>query len=343
MNALVVTAGHTLELRDVPQPKIGPYEALVRIRACGICSTTDREIIKGTQPFHSTYPCLLGHEAVGEVVEVGGKVASFHAGDLVTRPAAIWPGQSRDGLASGWGGFAEWGLVRDRHALARDGDANALNNYTAVRQNVVPTGLDVPAAVLGISLAETASWLRHIPSVVGRHVCVAGTGIAGLSLALWCKLAGACSVTVLGRRPERLKAALDVAADHALACGDDVAAAVKDITGGGADFFLEAVGSKDLLRTGLALLRPGGTVAIYGVTPDLKFDLEWSWLPPDVRVMTPPAEEHLAYAWVADLLRRGIVPQSKLLTHRWPLADYSKAFAAVAAGDVIKGILEMTS
>jgi threonine dehydrogenase-like Zn-dependent dehydrogenase len=150
-------------------------------------------------------------------------------------------------------------------------------------------------------------------------------------------------VTVLGRRPERLKAALDIAADHALECRTDVATAVKDLTAGGADFFLEAVGSKDLLRTGLALLRPGGIVGIYGVTSDLKFDLEWSWLPSDIRLMTPPAEEHLAYAWVADLLRRGLVPQSKLLTHRWPLADYSKAFAAIAAGEVIKGVLEMAS
>ena len=79
--------------------------ALVRIRACGICATTDRELIRGTQPYHKVYPCLLGHEGVGQVVEVGARVTSFAPGDWVTRPAGIFPGETRDGLASAWGGL----------------------------------------------------------------------------------------------------------------------------------------------------------------------------------------------------------------------------------------------
>ncbi|MBN8524615.1 MAG: alcohol dehydrogenase catalytic domain-containing protein, partial [Planctomycetes bacterium] len=135
MKGLVVTAGHALELREIGDPRIGPYEALVRIRACGICGTTDRELIKGTQPYHAAYPCLLGHEAVGQVVETGTRVRSFRAGDWVTRPVGIWPGESRDGLASAWGGFATLGVVRDRVAMQADGDASLAGDYTALRQN----------------------------------------------------------------------------------------------------------------------------------------------------------------------------------------------------------------
>ena len=82
MRVLVVNNEHKLELRDIPQPRITPFEALVKIKACGICSTTDNEIIRGTQPYHKGYPCLLGHEAVGDA-------AGRHLAGNVPR----WPDQ----------------------------------------------------------------------------------------------------------------------------------------------------------------------------------------------------------------------------------------------------------
>ena len=113
MKALVVVRPGRLELRDVPRPVPGPREALVKIDACGICGTTDRELVAGTQPYHNEYPAILGHESTGLVVEVGPECRKFRVGDRVTRPAAIIAGDHRDGLASCWGGFAEYGLVRD--------------------------------------------------------------------------------------------------------------------------------------------------------------------------------------------------------------------------------------
>jgi threonine dehydrogenase-like Zn-dependent dehydrogenase len=284
----------------------------------------------------------LGHEAIGEVVKLGEKVRTFKVGDLVTRPNGIWPGTQRDGLASGWGGFAQVGLVRDRRAMEADGDPSLVNDYTALRQNRVPAGATIKQAVLAIALAETSSWLRHAPSVAGQTVCVGGTGIAGLSIAFWCKLAGAKRVIILGRRDERLKIARDIAADQTInVTQSDPAEIIRKEFPAGIDLYCEAVGQKDQLRIGLSLLKSGGTLAVYGVPTDQHYELHWKWIPGDIRLMQPPAEEHVDYDWVIDLMRRGIIPVDKLLTHSWPLEQFQTAFDAVAGGDVIKGMLEL--
>ncbi len=342
MRGLVVTTGHQLELREVSAPEPGPYEALVRIRACGICGTTDRELIRGTQPYNKAYPCLLGHEAVGEVVRCGARVRSFTPGDWVTRPVGIWPGESRDGLTSAWGGFADYGIVRDRLALAADGDHQLDDDYTALRQNrVTAEGVSARELVLAISLAETASWSWGLPPLGGKSVCVAGTGIAGLSIALWAKLAGARLVIVLGRRASRLALARELAAD--LACDTSSAAWMAEVqqASGGLDVFCDAVGSPSLLRAGLDLLVPGGTAAIYGVASDGEQGIDPATLRDGRRLITPPAEEHRAYAWTLDLIRRGVVPVEQLMTHQWTLAQAEEAFAAVATGEVLKGMMTM--
>jgi 2-desacetyl-2-hydroxyethyl bacteriochlorophyllide A dehydrogenase len=343
MKGLVVTAGHQVELQTIGDPTPGPYEALVRIRACGICSSTDRELIAGTQPYNKAYPCLLGHEAIGEVVALGAGVRSFAVGDWVTRPVGIWPGERRDGLTSAWGGFAEYGIVRDRQARMADGDASLATDYTALRQNRIDRrGLDVPALVLGISLAETASWSWQLLALGGATVCIAGTGIAGLSLALWAKLAGARMVVVLGRRAERLALAKRCGADVALdTSAPGWEAELQRISNGGCDVFCEAVGSRELLRAGVRGLRPGGTAAIYGVAEKGDFAFDRALLTEGRTLVVPEAREHLAYDWVCDLMRRGVVPVDDLLTHRWPLADHAKAFAAIAAGGPVKGLLDI--
>ena len=111
--------------------------------------------------------------------------------------------------------------------------------------------------------------------------------------------------------------------------------------GKGADFFLEAVGLSDQVESGLACLAPGGTVAVYGVPEGQRYALSWGAGPGNARVAHYPAEEHLAYGWVARMIGLGHIPVSTLMTHCWPLADYQKAFAAVASGSVVKGWIDL--
>ncbi|MBL8991736.1 MAG: zinc-binding dehydrogenase [Spirochaetia bacterium] len=343
MKALLVTPDHRLTISDVAKPDCGPCEALVRIKACGICSTTDTNIVRGQMPFVKEYPCILGHEAIGEVIEVGAHVRKFKTGDFVTRPMALGLDEVRDGVASGWGGFAEYGLVKDREALLASGKGiSPGEDHVSLRQNVVPKETSLAEAVLGISLAETSSWFSHLPNIWGKTICVAGTGVAGLSLALWGKLAGAKKVIVLGRRKERLDLAINLAADTGINIKDGfVEEKIRDLTEGtGVDFFLEASGSREQLLTGMSVLAPGGTMAVYGSAPDDAYDFDWSRMPGFSQVAKFPAEEHKTYSWVIDLMKRRVIPAEKMMTHRFSLEDYQQAFDAIWAGTVVKAYLE---
>lgn len=334
MKALVVVRPGRLELRDVPRPVPGPREALVKIDACGICGTTDRELVAGTQPYHNEYPAILGHESTGLVVEVGPECRKFKVGDRVTRPAAIIAGDHRDGLASCWGGFAEYGLVRDPAP-------GAVPDYQEERELVVDPRLRPEQAVLAISLAETASWTWQLPPLGGRTVVVSGTGCAGMTIATWCKMAGA-RVMVLGRRDERLETARRLAADAVVnvrSCAD-VPAAVRAFAPDGADVFCDACGAKDQIVLAAAVCRKGGLWARYAVEPAGGYD-EPAGGAPDLLRAIPEAREHVAYAWAADALLRGTVRTGDFLTHEWPLDEFESAFAAVARGEVLKGMLRI--
>lgn len=343
MNALIVTAHHRLELRDVLMPSPGPFEALVRILACGVCSTTDREIIKGTQPFVSDYPCILGHESIGEVVEVGAKVTSYKPGDWVRRPYAIFPGEERGGLYSGWGGFADYGIVRDGVAMAAAIDESLAGDYTALRQKTVRHRDNVAHAVLAISLAEVSSWFTRIGAVEGKTVAVGGTGIAGYCAVICAKLGGARKVVVLGRRRSRLDLGIELGADAGVDVNDDdPAARVIGAADGAADVFCECVGSQAVFDIALDSLADDGTIAVYGVPPGQQYVLPLSKCAARPRVTCHPPQEHLAYDWALDSLRAGEVDAAKLLTHTWPLGDYESAFEQIERGEVVKGMFVMT-
>jgi len=342
VKALVVTKDHKLELRDTPEPVPGPFEALVKILACGICSTTDREIIKGTQSFASDYPCILGHESVGEAVEIGEGVTSFSVGDWVRRPYAIFPGEERNGLYSGWGSFADYGIVRDGPAKAAAGDTSLASDYTALRQRTVAHRDNVAHAVLAISLAEVSSWFNRIGCVQGKVIAVGGTGIAGYCAVICAKLGGARKVIVLGRRQVRLDLGIDLGADAGVNANEDgPAASIVDVAGGKVDVFCECVGSQNVFDIALDCLADGGIIAVYGVPPGLQYALHLDKCSSPRRVASFPAEEHLTYDWALDFLRAGEIDVSKLLTHIWPLEDYQVAFDQIARGEVVKGMFVM--
>ena len=150
MKGLVVTKDNKLYLEEnLPIPEIGDYEALVKNECCMICNGTDLGVIGGKVREVTRYPAVLGHEDVGRVVKIGKKVTSFKVGDLVVRAGQ----PDNDKLSSAWGGFAEYGIVKDYKAAMED-QADVKDINLGITQQVCPEGMQAEAASMLITLKE---------------------------------------------------------------------------------------------------------------------------------------------------------------------------------------------
>jgi threonine dehydrogenase-like Zn-dependent dehydrogenase len=116
---------------------------------------------------------------------------------------------------------------------------------------------------------------------------------------------------------------------------------IREFSGGGVDCFIEASGAQEQLKVATHSIRIGGTVAVYGIAPNGRYDLDWTWLPTDIRIVQPPVEEHMAREEVVKLITDGKIPVAKLMTHSWPLARFKEAFDAIHNGSVVKSMLTM--
>ncbi|MBI2299628.1 MAG: alcohol dehydrogenase catalytic domain-containing protein [Armatimonadetes bacterium] len=331
MQAYVVTAPHEAAWTDLPEPVPAPNEALVRIDVCGICNSTDAELRAGVQPYRPAFPYLLGHESVGEVLEVGSEVTSFKVGDRITRAGAILPGDERDGIRSAWGAFSQLGLARE-----------------GSRAHVVlPGGLEPEIAFLAIALAETRAWLEQVAElgddVAGKPVVVVGTGIAGLTLTHWAKLRGGDPVITLGRREERLTMARVRGADHGFLAEDPaLPEQVREATGGArAAVLLGAIGKPAAIAGLVPLLAPGGLLAIYGAAPGDAYQAATDALPEGIRWCRPGPEEFRYTRQCAEGLLDGTMDHRLWLTHVWERPEIETAFRQVAAGEVLKGCVRL--
>lgn len=205
MKALIAPGNGTLSVRDVAMPVTGDYDCLVKVSSCLFCNSTDRHIVDNTFDFGIPYPCIPGHESLGQVVSVGDKVTTFAPGDWVIRPYAIYPDEVKDNIGSGWGGFAEFGKIRDFKAMVDDGtvkDEDVPGFFRYMQK--LPIGLDPQQCMMISCLREIYSSTEQIVPIKGQSFLVAGAGVAGCLFATFLKMLGAAYVAVTARRKEQL-------------------------------------------------------------------------------------------------------------------------------------------
>jgi D-arabinose 1-dehydrogenase-like Zn-dependent alcohol dehydrogenase len=258
--------GDSLRLEEVPIPQPGPGEALVRVRAAGVCHT-ELHFLSGVLNL-GVAPLTLGHEMAGEVAKVGPGVTSVRPGERVIVyyylgcGACHWCRTGQENLCDAL--VAEYGFVSD----------GGLAEYVRVpARNLVklPANLSFEeAATLGCS-ATTAIHAAGLARLApGDVALVYGFGGVGAALVQYCDLAGA-RVIAVGRSPAKLQLARDLGAEAAIDAGrEDVPARVRELTGGqGADVVFELVGTAESMPKAVASLRKRGRLVFIGYSQDL--------------------------------------------------------------------------
>lgn len=253
---LVESGSPVLEV-DVPDPRPGPGEIVVRVEAAGICHS-DVHYRTGHRPL-DTLPVTLGHETAGTVTAVGDGVATDVVGTRVALHYVISCGTCDACTRSG-----EQFCV-DYDMLGVSVEGGYAESLVAPARNAVPIpeAIDTShAAVMMCSSATSLHALRRGRLRQGETVAVFGVGGLGMSAVQLARALGAGQVLAVDIDEARLAIAAGLGARPIEA--DDAAAAIRDA--GGADVVLDLVGSIDVLRTALASVAPGGRVVSVGLT-----------------------------------------------------------------------------
>ena len=259
MKAAVVEGPNKLVVRDLEKPQPGDYEVLVELLFGAICSGTDSHIVECNFPFLGKLPTLLGHESIGRVIEIGPKVRTFAVGDLLTRVGA----PATDEYSLTCGGFAEYGIARDHFAMEAEGIPRSEWDWHRSTHKL-PPGTDPAAATMFITWRETLSFCKRMGFGEGERVVILGTGGNGIAYVAHARNLGASQITVIGAPNREETARRAGATDFISYKADNAQAEALASCEDGFDFAIDAVGKIGMADMALALLKPGGTIGIYG-------------------------------------------------------------------------------
>ncbi|MGC7097951.1 S-(hydroxymethyl)mycothiol dehydrogenase [Amycolatopsis lurida] len=349
--------GAPVSLETVLVPDPGPGEAVVSVRACGVCHT-DLHYREGG--INNEFPFLLGHEAAGVVERVGAGVTDLEPGDFVIlnwravcgtcrackrgRPwycfstfNAGQPMTLADGTklspALGIGAFLEKTLVHSGQCTKVSAEAEP-----------AVAGLLGCGVMAGIGAAINTGAVGR-----GDSVAVIGCGGVGAAAVAGSRLAGADRIIAVDTDERKLTWAKDFGATHTFNANgkseDEVVESIRELTGSfGADVVIDAVGRPETWREAFYARDLAGTVVLVGVpTPEMKLEmplidffsrggsLKSSWYGDCL-----PSRD---FPMLVDLYLQGRLPLDKFVTEKIPLDGVEQAFARMHSGDVLRSVV----
>ncbi|MET9371359.1 NAD(P)-dependent alcohol dehydrogenase [Streptomyces griseoflavus] len=357
--AVAGAPGAPFTVRDANLEEPRPYEVLVRMTAAGICHTDVG--MRDTWPRHLT-PMVFGHEGAGRVEAVGAEVTAVTPGDHVCltfascgvceQCAADHPAYCHAAQALNFSGGRPDGttpLSLDGQPLHAGffGQSSFATHAVVHERGVLPVPSDLPAAVaapLGCSGQTGAGTvLNRLRPAPGSSLVVMGAGGVGLSALMAAVATGCDPVVAVDPVASRRALATGLGAKAALAPGDGLVAALRDLTGGGAHHVVETTGRPEMARRAVGALRPRGELALLGLGAEVTFDV-MGLLAKGVRVHGVLEGDSDPGRFVPELIglyRRGLLPLDRLVT-TFPFEEIGAAVAAMQDGGVVKPVLTFT-
>ena len=345
MKAVVVQAPMQFGVQDVPVPEVPEGGLLLKVAACGLCGSDLRTLRSGHRKV--TLPWIIGHEISGQVVETGpGYERPWQVGDLLAVGPLAYCGVCDfclDGryelcegyreIAQAWpGGLAEYVAIPE--AAVKLGTIQA-----------VPEGLDLAYAAVSEPISSCVHAQERGQIGLGDTVVIVGAGPIGCIHASLARARGAERIYVADVVEDRLRMAEAFAPDATIHAGEkDTVQEVRRLTGGrGADVVITATPAPVACVQAVEMARKGGRILVFGGLPtesskpgvDLNL-VHYNALHLMGTTIFGPRHQRLAL----QLMASGRIPMDKLVTHRFPLAEFVRGATLALEGKVLKAVFE---
>ena len=326
MKALILEEYQHLVYDDVPEPRIGPGEVLVQVRACGICGSDVHGLDGSTG--RRIPPVIMGHEAAGVIAEVGADVAGWQAGERVTFDSTIYCGKCYF-CRRGWINLCDQRRVLGV-SCADYRQQGAFAEYVVVPQHILyrlPQGLSFERAALVEPLSVACHAVERTPLSLNDTAVVVGAGVIGLLIVQALRTAGCGHIVAVDLDADRLDLACRLGADEGLrpdgapgAPGDVVAHVLERTGGRGVDVAFEAVGIAPTLDLAIRCLRKGGSLTLVGnLAPAAEFPFQ-AVVTRELSLLGSCASRG-EYPAGLDLMARGAIRVDALISAVAPLAE----------------------
>ena len=327
MKALVLKEYNKFVFEEVPDPAIKENEVLIKVKACGICGSDVHGMDGSTG--RRIPPIIMGHEASGEIVEVGKEVSGWMEGDRVTFDSTIYP-------------LDDWFTLKGHYNLSDNrkvlgvspGDYRqhgAFAEYVAVPAHIlykIPENVSFTEAAMVEPVAVSLHGLELTPICAGDSAVVVGAGMIGFFVIQLLRIKGCSTIIAIDIDDEKLKMAKIAGADVLLNSKSvKIKERVLNLTNQrGADICVDAVGISDSVNSALETVRKGGTVTLIGnLAPRVELPLQ-SVVTREIRLQGSCSIRG-EFEQVLNLLSKKLIDTSPLLSAEAPLskgADWFK-------------------
>jgi len=357
-SAICLGPNRPLEIDEIEVAGPRQGEVLIEIKATGLCHT-DYHLIDGSMPVYP-YPVILGHEGAGVVVDVGPGVTSVAPGDHVLPVSMPECGQCQNCTSGRTNICLEFFKLFTADSpfswrgqpVSQFIGCGTFSNYTTVKEiAVAKIRADAPfhtSCYISCGVATGIGAVTHSAHVwPGAAVVVFGLGGVGLNVLQGARIAGARRIIGVDINPKRETIARQLGATDFINPKNvqgDIVALLHELTGGGADYTFECVGSPTLMRQALDATRPGSGIAmVIGGAPagqELRLDPMSLLMGRTLRgSMLGGIKGRTDVPGLVDLYMQGQVKVDELITHYLPLERINDGFAAMKEGKAIRAVV----
>jgi threonine 3-dehydrogenase len=341
MKALVKSqAAQGLWLEDIPEPTIGINDVLIRVRYAGICGT-DVHIYQWDDWAQKTIqvPMAIGHEFVGEVVQIGSNVNDFFPGDIVSGEGHVVCGRCRNCMAG------------RRHLCANTqgvgvNRAGAFAEYISLPMTNIwrhHPGIDQEVAAIFDPFGNAVHTALSFP-VLGEDVLITGAGPIGIMAIPVARHAGARHIVITDMNPFRLDLARRMGATVAVNPAETSLTEVQKHLGmqEGFDVGMEMSGNPAALKDMIANMSHGGKIAILGI-PSREMPMDWRQVIFNMITIKGIYGREMYDTWykMSVMIESGL-DISPVITHRFAFEDFQQGFDAMISGQTGKVLLDLT-